>query len=101
LALGYLTAIHWALGHLQGAEQSGWQLLEVLFSAQSGTALAALVALLAILAETTTRAGRPRDGTCYAIGCGALAFVSLALVTLQHPTAPAHALVIYGLYGLG
>jgi len=101
LALGYLTAVHWALGHLHGAEQSGWQLLAVLFSAQSGTALAALVAVLAILAETMARARRGRDGTCYAIGSGALAFVSLALVTLQQPTAPVHALVIYGFYGLG
>jgi hypothetical protein len=101
LALGYLTAIHWWLGHLPGAEPSGWQLLGLLFSAQSGTALAGLVALLGILAEATGRTGRRQDSTCYAIGSGALAFVSLALVTLQQPAAPVHALLIYGLYGLG
>ncbi|MBY0523648.1 MAG: hypothetical protein K2R98_09615, partial [Gemmataceae bacterium] len=102
LVLGCLTAYHWALGRLPGAgEQLGLQLLQLLFSSQSGVALVLPVVMMGAIAEITARGNRRIHGVYYAIAAGAAAILSLTLVTLQRPSDPASAMLIYGLYGAG
>lgn len=94
LALGYLTGWHWLVGGSAG-------LVEWIGSATAGSALVPLVALLALLSEWLSRCDRRADSISYAMGSGALALASLALVSVTGLAEPMRAGAVCLLYAAG
>ena len=106
-ALAYLTAFHWATGHVAVVDGlvSGVDMLRWTISARSGTALAGLFVVLAAVSEGLARAGYRRHGLIYMRGCAAVALAGLSLVTVhglrQGGDDALRAAVLYGIYGAG
>jgi hypothetical protein len=74
------------------------RLLEVMASAQSGSALVALVLLLASGGALLNRSGRRGHSTFYAAGAGIIAGLSAALVNFHGIDDPATAMLVSGFY---
>lgn len=102
LGISYLTSFHWLAGHLDVArEQLGWQLLQMAVHPQSGTALVGLFLLLAVAGEILTRRNYVDHGIFYLGGAGAVAVMSLSLVSLNGYAHPLRAAIVYGIYAAG
>ena len=106
-ALAYLTAFYLLIGKVPSAaaDPYGVNLLQLMISAKSGTALAGLFLVLAAVSELLARAGRRRHGVIYFGGCGVVAAAGLLLVTVHGVrTGGADALraaILYAVYGAG
>ena len=106
-ALAYLTAFYLLTGQLTSSEADpyGVKLLQLMISAQSGTALGGLFVVLAAVSEVLARLGRRRHGVIYLGGCGVVAAAGLLLVTVHGVrTGGADALraaILYAVYGAG
>jgi hypothetical protein len=100
LALGYLTAYHGVIGNLHDAP-TALQLVQMLFSSQSGTALAGVVVILGLAAAFIAPIGLKQHAAYYAIGSGVAAVISLITVTWQGSSEPLRAAFVYALYGVG
>lgn len=106
-ALAYLTAFFLLTGQLTStsADPYGTDLLWLMISARSGTALAGLFLALAVVSEYLARVGRHRHGVIYLSACGVVASVGLLLVTVHGiRTGGADALraaILYAVYGAG
>jgi hypothetical protein len=102
LVLAYLTAFHLFSGHL-GAERGemAWRMARAATEPDGGLALAVLAGLLAVSAEALVRTGRGQHGALYTAGCGLVAVVSLALVSLHGEAGPFRAAVLSAAYAVG
>ena len=101
LAVAYLTAFHLATGHLAvPAPELGRHLLRLAASPGSGSALIALVVGLAAVSEFFVRRGRAIDAMSYVGAAGALALVSLVLVSLGGADEPGRAALACGVYAV-
>jgi len=107
LGVAYVVGVHWCfeetLRSPPARDALGLALLKHAISARTGTALAALVALLAAASEGLARLGRRQDGRIYAAGAGVGVLLGLLLVTMHGllgggPDA-IRAAVLYGIYG--
>jgi hypothetical protein len=96
-ALGYLVAIR--LHEVYDAQQAGW-FLGRLFAAPAGLWLTVLMVALAGTGEVLARLGQRVHALAYTVGAGAVALLSLVLVTwhgLADPTSlTGHASLTYG-----
>jgi hypothetical protein len=101
LVLGYEIAFHLLTGRLAISGVAGEQLVSVLTTAGSGSALVAVVVLLGAGAELLVRTDRRTHATYYAAATGLVALVSLALVNLRGVEDPGTATLITGLYAAG
>ena len=106
-ALAYLATFYLLTGKLTStdADPYGVHLLQLMISAQSGTALAGLFLVLAAVSEYLVRLGRHRHGVVYFGGCGVVAVAGLLLVTAHGVrTGGADALraaILYAVYSAG
>jgi hypothetical protein len=106
-ALAYLTVFHLLTGGLTAsdADPYGLNLLRLMISAESGTALGGLFLVLAALSELLARVGRRRDAVVYLGGCGVVAAAGLLLVTFHGVRTGGgdalRAAVLYAVYGAG
>lgn len=99
LAVAYLAGFHLVAGHLDvPGPELGRHLLDLAASPASGTALIALVVLLAGASGLFVRRGREPDAFSYAAGTVALALVSLVLVALGGRDEPGRAALTAGVY---
>jgi hypothetical protein len=104
-ALAYLTAFYLLTGQLtsSGADPYGMNLLRLIASAKSGTALSGLFLVLAALSELLARTGRRRHGVIYLGGCGVVAAAGLVLVTFDGLRIGGgdalRAAILYAVYG--
>jgi len=99
LAAGYLTAVHFFLGHLEVPEDAlGMRLWQQSVSIQSGSALVFLAFAVGAAAGLLVHVGRASHARFYAAGGGILALASLAIVTLRGTLSPATAALVTGLY---
>ena len=102
LAAAYLTAFHLFMGHLAVSHDLlAARMLETALSAQSGSILVFLVALLGVAAEALVRTGQREHAIFYAAGSGVIALLSLGLVSLRGFDDPARAALVTGTYGVG
>jgi hypothetical protein len=99
LTVAYLTAFHLATGHLDVLEaELGPRLLSQAASPVSGSALIALVVLVAGASELFVRRGRTLDGLFYLGTTGTLALVSLVLVAPGGADEPGRVAITCGAY---
>ncbi len=100
--LVYLVTVFLIRGDLAVTpdEQAGLDLLRLLATARSGTALVGWCALLGVVAGWLARRQRADDARVYAGGVGLIALASVVLVTLAQPGDALRAAIVYGLYGL-
>jgi hypothetical protein len=102
LAVGYLTALHFFLGHLAvPREDLAKHMIDLLISAQSGSALVLLVVLLGTAAALFIRAGQSFHAVFYSAGSAIAALVSLAVVNLHGVEEPGSAVLVTAIYAIG
>ncbi len=99
LVAGYLTAYHHFFGLLP--TDGGEQVFAILLSAETGTALVALVLVLAVVAELLVRTSYRIHGIYYAIAGSVLTLASLASVNAHGISNPGHAALVTGIYAVG
>src|SRR5262249_24772041 len=98
LTVAFLMGYLLALGKAQpGAEQ----MIAATIAADTGAALLALFAVVAVVAELFWRAGAITHARFYAVGGVVLVLVSLALVTPSGKDVPARGAIVYGVAGIG
>jgi len=104
LAVAYLLAFHAARPVVEWRNADSALLAHELFSAASGSALIPLVAILGAAVVAGTRWKRAQDARFYGLAAGAIALVSLLLVTWHgfgREGDSAGATWVYGLYAVG
>jgi hypothetical protein len=99
-AIAYLMGFYWLIGATAGVERAdmGHQLLRLLASAKTGTALVGLSVALSGLAYLFSRLARTADSLAYAAGAGLLALASLVSVSLAWPPDPWRAAIVCAVY---
>ena len=99
LVVGYLTAVHWFMGHLDGdREDLARRMLANAVSAASGTALVALAAILAAAAEMLGWSRRKPHAVYYFAGSAMVALLSMLLLLPRWTAMPGHVAIVCILY---
>ncbi len=106
-AIVYLTGYHVLAGHLDllPAGDPSRDMLQLAITAESGTALIGLFALLGVVADMLARRDHRRHAEWYAGGAAVVALVSLLMATahgvLSKGDQALLAMVVYGIYAAG
>src|SRR5262249_45323579 len=99
LTAAFLMGVALTLGHAPAADAE--KMLAVLVSAETGTTLLGLFAVVAAVAELFWRMGAPAHARFYSVGAIVIVLGSLALVTPTGLSAPGRAAIVYAVAGAG
>jgi len=107
-ALAYLAGFHLLFDQTLRSlprDELNLYMFRLTVSARSGTALAGLFVLFAVVSEVFARRGRNHHARAYVAGCGVVAVVGLILVSvhglLSGSEDALRATILYGVYGTG
>jgi hypothetical protein len=107
LAVAYLTSFYLLIGDLSPtvADPYGFELMQLMISAKSGTAAGGLFIVLAIASELLALRGYRRHSVIYFGGCCCVAAIGLFLVTVHGSLTGGldalRAAILYAVYGVG